>query len=298
MTSFHINRLAIIGVGLIGGSLARSLRQQGVVDHIVGYGRTISSLEKAVKLGVIDEFKTDTAEAVADADVIVLATPLGTFEAILKEIQPVIKADAIITDVGSAKGSVVDAAKSALNNISNFIPGHPVAGTEKSGVDASFAELFEAHRVILTPTEETDPSSLEFIKTMWESTGADVVMMGVEQHDQVLAATSHLPHMLAYALVDCLASMDDSDEIFCNAAGGFADFTRIASSSPEMWHDICYSNRKGLLTVLNKFDEHIDQIRQAIQNEDSKTLLGIFNRAKQGRDNFMDQRKNRKKVDE
>ncbi len=292
--TIHINRLAIIGVGLIGGSLARALKQANAVDHVLGCGRNVDSLKTAIKLGVIDEYATDPAKAVEDADVIVLATPLKTTESLLKKMQPQIKAEAIITDVGSAKGSVLTAAKNILGDISRFVPGHPIAGTEQSGVAASFAELFDAHRVILTPVEETDREATDFIRQMWELVGADVVCMDILQHDQVLAATSHLPHMLAYALVDCLAGMKESEEIFSNAAGGFADFTRIASSSPQMWHDICYSNRKSLLNVLEQFDLHLNKIKSAIQNDNSSDLLEIFTRAKQERDEFLDQRSNRK----
>lgn len=294
MADFQINTLAILGVGLIGGSLARALKKHNAVNRVIGYGRHTPSLIKAKELGVIDEFDKDLAHVVRAADVIVIATPLGCYEELLQNMKTHVKTDAIITDVGSVKGSVVDAAEKHLSDATRFVPGHPIAGTENSGVEASFAELFEAHRIILTPTTQTNIHALSIITAMWEMTGAEVVNMDVESHDQILAATSHLPHMLAYALVDCLASMEDSDEIFCNAAGGFADFTRIASSSPEMWHDICYSNRKSLLSVLDKFDQHIDQIRQAIVNDDSESLLQIFQNAKQQRDQFMDQRKHRK----
>lgn len=290
----HINKLTIIGVGLIGGSLARALKHANAVDHVVGCGRNADSLETAVKLGVIDSYTTEPAEAVVDADVIVLATPLITTEDLIRKMHPNIKTDAIITDVGSAKGSVVAAAKNVLNDLTRFVPGHPIAGTEKSGVEASFAELFDAHRVILTPIKETDKEATDFITRMWQLTGADVVTMDINKHDQVLAATSHLPHMLAYALVDCLSGMDESEEIFSNAAGGFADFTRIASSSPQMWHDICYSNRESLLRVLEQFDQHLGRIKLAIENDNSAELLELFTRAKQQRDAFLDQRKNRK----
>ncbi|MEJ2094689.1 MAG: prephenate dehydrogenase/arogenate dehydrogenase family protein, partial [Gammaproteobacteria bacterium] len=211
-----IDHLSIIGVGLIGGSLARALRKQNACGHITGYGRSSEHLQEAVDLGVIDNFSLSMGSAVKSADLIVLATPL-------------------ITDVGSAKGSVVEAAHATLDDfLPRFVPGHPIAGKEKSGVSASTADLFQSHRVILTPLPETSVSAIDKIRQMWELCGAEVVQLGVKQHDEILAATSHLPHMLAYALVDCLAGMRERDEIFRFAAGGFADFTRIASSDPQM----------------------------------------------------------------
>ena len=290
MSDFTIDTLAILGVGLIGGSLARALKQAGVVRRVIGYGHRVESLVKAKTLQVIDDYDSDLGKAVMGADVIVIATPLGCYESIFKGIAPALKSGAVVTDVGSVKGSVAESAARLLSDPARFVPGHPIAGTEQSGVEASFAELFQAHRVILTPNPETNISALSLITAMWEATGAEVVQMSVAHHDQVLAATSHLPHTLAYALVDCLAAMDDSREIFQNAAGGFADFTRIASSSPEMWHDICYANRESLLAVLERFETHVDLIRQAILRNDSEALLSIFRRAKAGRDEFSDQR--------
>lgn len=282
-----INQLAIIGVGLIGGSLARALKRKRACGKVVGYGRDTTHLQKAVDLGVIDEFGLTIANAVKDADVIVLATPLATTETLLKSMHGYLKDTAIITDVGSAKGSVVEAARKALgDHFSRFVPGHPIAGKEKSGVEASTADLFESHRVILTPLPETSVNALELVTNMWETAGAEVVHLSVDQHDEILAATSHLPHMLAYALVDCLAGMQERDEIFRFAAGGFADFTRIASSHPQMWNDICFSNRKQLLKALDLFDEYLNKIRSAIESDNSDELLKIFKRAKETRDQF------------
>ncbi|MBI2970115.1 MAG: prephenate dehydrogenase/arogenate dehydrogenase family protein [Gammaproteobacteria bacterium] len=287
-----INRAAILGVGLIGGSLARALKRARFCGHIAGFGRSRASLRKAVELGVIDSFSTDAAKAVADADLVVLATPLATTEDLCRRMAAGLRGDAVITDVGSVKGSVVEAARAALDaeHFGNFVPGHPIAGTEKSGVEHSFPQLFDDHLVILTPVQETTVRSLELVKTMWGECGARVVLLPVDRHDQVLAATSHLPHMLAYALVDCLAAMQDREAIFQFAAGGFADFTRIASSSPKMWHDVCFSNRQQMLPVLDRFEEHLDRIRRAIREGDSGTLLEIFARAKQARDDFAGRR--------
>lgn len=283
-----IDRIAILGVGLIGGSLARVLRREKACGEIVGYGHDELQLKEAVELGVIDEYFQDPAEAVINTDMIVLATPLATMESLMISIKDSIDADAVVTDVGSSKGGVVDAAKKVLDaeQLTRFVPGHPIAGTEKSGVKASFAELFEDHSVILTPVSETGQSSIKLVRQMWEAAGANVIVMDVSHHDEVLAATSHLPHMLAYALVDCLAAMQDREEIFKYAAGGFTDFTRIASSSPQMWHDVCFSNRDELLKMLDRFDTHIVQIKEAIRHGDSQRLLEIFTRAKTSRDEF------------
>jgi len=286
-----INTLAVIGVGLIGGSLARALRQSGHCARITGYGRSTEQLEEAVSLGVIDEYSSDLTQVVADADVIVLATPLAAMEALLSTVAMASKADAIITDVGSAKGSVVRFARTALGKkINNFIPGHPIAGTEKSGVEASFPELFQKHMVILTPLEENTSSAVDLVTRMWEACGAHVVSMAVEEHDQILAATSHLPHVLAYALVDCLASMNQHDQIFRFSAGGFRDFTRIASSSPEMWADICISNRDNLLAVTAQFKTRLDQLTEHIAMNDRDGLIELFSRARNTREVFLGQR--------
>ena len=277
-----IDHLSIVGVGLIGGSLARALRKAKLVNRVTGCNRNEETLKKAIELDVIDDYSLDIKEAVSGADVVVIGTPLSTTEKLFPQIVASLKEGAVITDVGSAKGSVVDVARVVMGElISQFVPGHPIAGTEQSGVEASFAELFINHRVILTPLEETNTQALKLITDMWQAVGADVIDLDVEHHDAVLAATSHLPHMLAYALVDCLAGMQEREEIFKYAAGGFADFTRIASSSPEMWHDICFSNRNALLNTLDKFTDHINQIKKAIENSDSEQLLKIFKRAKQ-----------------
>jgi len=286
---FHIQRLALLGVGLIGGSLARALRHAGVVDSIIGYGRHEHNLRRAEALGVIDIYSTSAATTVTGADMVVLATPLSTIAELLREIQPVIGDDATLTDVGSAKGSVVAAARASLSpqQLRRFVPGHPIAGTEKSGVEASFAGLYEDHLTILTPVPGQDPDHLQRVSRMWETAGARVVTMAIDHHDQILAATSHLPHILAYALVDCLAGMQSKAEIFQYAAGGFADFTRIASSNPQMWADICMANRSNLLEVLDKFDKHMDALKQAIASGDDTALQAIFARAKNSRDEFV-----------
>jgi prephenate dehydrogenase len=287
-----IDRIAILGVGLIGGSLAKALRRTNTCKSIIGFGRNEANLLRSQQLGVIDDYFLSAKEAVSEADVVVLATPLATNRILFEEIAEAVKPEAIITDVGSAKACVVEAARSSLlEHFANFVPGHPIAGKEKSGVEAADSELFKDHIVILTPLPETSVHAISRITQMWEACDADIITLSVEHHDSVLAATSHLPHMLAYALVDCLAKMQESEEIFQFAAGGFIDFTRIASSNPQMWHDICFSNRKSLIKVLDKFDRHMLEIRQAIESDDSEKLLQIFSRAKTARDELIVDRK-------
>ncbi|MCC7220030.1 MAG: prephenate dehydrogenase/arogenate dehydrogenase family protein [Candidatus Contendobacter sp.] len=282
-----IQRLCIIGVGLIGGSLARALREAGEVGEVIGCGRGEANLQAAVRLGVVDRYDTDPAHAVAGADVVVVAVPLGAMEAVLRSIVPHLAPEAIVTDVGSAKGSVVaDVARVYGGIPPRFVPGHPIAGTENSGVEASFATLFKRRRVILTPLAETAATAHRLIQQMWELTGAEVVDMGVRHHDAVLAATSHLPHLLAYTLVDTLARLDDRAEIFRYAAGGFRDFTRIASSDPTMWRDICVANREQLLEMIALFNADLAQLAEAIRSDDPAALLATFQRAKRARDNL------------
>ncbi len=287
MTQPLIRRLSIIGVGLIGGSLARALREAGEVGEIVGGGRGEDNLRAAVRLGVIDRYTTDLTQAVAGADVVMIAVPLGAIEAVLRVIAPHLAADAVLTDAGSAKGSVVADVEHVYGYIpACFVPGHPIAGTEQSGVEASFATLFQCRRVILTPLAETSAAAHQLIRRMWELTGAEVMDMGVRHHDAVLAATSHLPHMLAYTLVDTLARLDDRAEIFRYAAGGFRDFTRIASSDPQMWHDICVANREQLLEMIALFNADLERLAGAIRADDRAAILATFQRAKRARDNL------------
>jgi prephenate dehydrogenase len=284
-----IRRLAVIGVGLIGGSLARALREAGAVGEVVGCGRGRENLERGVELGVIDRYSHDVADAVQGADVVFVAVPLGamrdTFAAMRGHLAP----DAVVTDGGSAKGSVVADARAALGEaVKVFVPGHPIAGTEQTGVEASFATLYRNRRVILTPLPENNRDAVDRVAAMWRACGAEVAEMSVEHHDEVLAATSHLPHMLAYGLVDVLARMKENDEIFRYAAGGFRDFTRIASSSPVMWRDICVANREALSRMLERFAEEMTDLAETIRRGDGAHLLEIFGRAKAARDRYVD----------
>lgn len=282
-----IRRLCVIGVGLIGGSFARALRRAGRVDEIIGCSRSAEHLTKARDLGVIDTFETDPAKAVQAADVVFVSVPLGVMRTIFSAISDALPASAIVTDAGSAKASVVADARVAFGGVlKNFVPGHPIAGTECSGVEASFPELYENRRVILTPLPETDPQAVQTVNKLWQACGAIVNEMSVEHHDEILAATSHLPHMLAFTLVDSLARLNDQKEVFDYAAGGFRDFTRIASSDPVMWRDICLANQAAILTMLGRFSEDLDAIRTAIAAGDSEGILALFKTAKAARDKF------------
>lgn len=284
-----IRRLTIIGVGLIGGSLARALLQSGAVGEIVGCGRSRENLQRAVELGVIHRYHHDPAEAVAGADLVFLAIPLGAMATTLRQIRPHLASEAILTDGGSVKGSVIADAIAAFGQLPpRLVPGHPIAGTENSGVEASFAELYRNRRVILTPTAATDPAAVATVEQMWRLCGAEVNRMSAEHHDTILAATSHLPHLLAYGLVDTLVGMQQRDEIFRYAAGGFRDFSRIASSNPEMWRDICLANSEALSAVLHRFSANLAQLASAIEQRDGAQLTEVFARAKQARDRYVD----------
>ena len=282
-----IRRLCIVGTGLIGGSLARDLRRLGEVGEVVGSSRHAANLERAVDLGIIDRFDTDVARAVAGADMIVVAVPIGATHSVFERIRDAVEDDAVVTDVGSAKGSVVAAARAALGSrLPRFVPAHPVAGTEHHGVDSSVERLFEHRRVILTPVGETDPAALERVSAMWKLVGAEVLEMDVTHHDEVLAATSHLPHMLAYTLVDMLGGMKERTEIFGYSAGGLRDFTRVASSDPQMWQDICLANRGAMVEMIERFKSDLDRLTDAVRRGDGEYIRSVFTRAKAVRDEY------------
>jgi len=282
-----IRRLCIVGVGLIGGSLARDLRALGQCAEVVGTSRNAAHLRRALELGVIDRYETRVEAAVEGADMIVVCCPLGAVRSVFGALAGHLAADAVITDVGSAKGDVVNAARAVFGELpARLVPGHPIAGNEHSGVDASIRGLFAAYRVILTPLPDTDPEALARVRAMWQAVGSEVLEMDVEHHDEVLAATSHLPHMLAYTLVDVLGRMSDRVEIFRYAAGGFRDFTRIASSDPSMWHDVCIANRDALVQVLERFQGDLGTTLEMIRGGDSDGLRKLFERAKRLRDRY------------
>lgn len=288
--SYATNNVVIVGLGLIGGSLARALRRSGFSQHFIGYGHRAHSLQRGVELGVIDEYTLDLDEAVERADILVICTPTLTAARMLEEILPRVSGRAggpVITDVASVKGNLRDAALAIAGTMPpQLVLGHPIAGSEHSGVEASDVDLFVNHRVILTPVSGNDPAAVELVRAMWASAGAEVTQMSVERHDRVLAATSHLPHVLAYTLVDALSSCDASEDMFRCAAGGFRDFTRIASSDPVMWRDIALANRTALLEAIDLFSEHLERLRAAVHAENADELISIFSRAKQARDEF------------
>jgi prephenate dehydrogenase len=283
-----IDKLAIIGVGLIGSSLSLALKEAGAVRQVIGFGRNQKNLARGVELGVLDDFTESIEACVSDADVIVVAVPLGAMRKVFAELKSVVKKDAVITDVGSAKGSVVSAARDELGSaFSRFVPAHPIAGTEKSGVEAGFATLYQNRRVIITPLEQTDQDAISVIDEMWRYCGAIIEYLGVEHHDKVLAATSHLPHMLAFALVHYLSNLNDHEEIFRYAAGGFRDFTRIASSDPVMWRDVCVANGDAVVDLIEQYQQELDRVKAAINAGDADGLLKLFGRAKSERDSLI-----------
>jgi prephenate dehydrogenase len=287
MSNPQVETVCIIGTGLIGGSLALAIKQAGFCREIVGAGRTESTLIKAAELGVIDRYDTSIVKAVADADIVVVSVPLGSMHTVFEQINAGRNEATIITDAGSAKQSVIEDAEAAFGaGFDNFVPGHPIAGTERSGVTAAFPELYRKRRVILTPTESTSPAAVETVRAMWRAAGAEVETMSAEHHDLVLAGTSHLPHLLAFGLVDCLNNLEDVDEIFRFAAGGFRDFTRIASSDPVMWRDICLSNREQVLAMMKRYRDEMEKMYKILEAGDGEQLREIFERAKKARDAF------------
>ncbi len=279
-----INKLCIVGIGLIGGSLARALRAVGYAHEIVGYGRSVGNLQQAVELGVIDRAEVSLTDAVRHVDMVVLAVPVGCMAEILGEVGPALADQAVVTDVGSVKGSVIAAARSALGKrFAHFVPGHPLAGTEQSGVAASQADLFQERRVILSPEPETDADATARVREMWEATGAEVTTLSAVDHDRILAVSSHLPHMLAYCLMDMVVRHDDHRAILECAAGGFRDATRIAGSDPVMWRDICLANRDALLVALRQYHDDLGALAAAIEKGDGKWLCETFTRARHTR---------------
>ena len=282
---FFIPRLAIFGVGLIGGSLALALKEAGVVGEVVGCGRGKPNLEKALELGIIDRYERDPVKAVEGADVVFMATPVKTLGTVTRQCLPGLKAGAIITDGGSVKEDVVTAIEPLLPNGIFFVPGHPIAGTENSGAEAAFAELYRGKRTILAPTINTDNAALALIRKMWQIAGSEVVEMAVDKHDKILAAISHLPHMVAYSLVNAVGSYDHYEEnILEYSAGGFRDFTRIASSDPTMWRDIAETNREALLEMIGQFENSLAELKADISNGDGDKMFEFFLRSKQLRD--------------
>ena len=278
-------KLAVIGVGLIGGSFALALKQAKAVSQVVGVGRNKANLDIARERGIIDSVAADPASAARDADLVLIAAPVAQFPAIFGALK---ESKALITDGGSTKRDVIAAARKALGKgIGRFVPAHPIAGAEKSGAAAASAELFRDKRVLLTPLRENSKESIAKVEAAWSACGARVSRMDPDEHDAVLATVSHLPHLLAYALVHNVAKRNNSEQLFSIAAGGFRDFTRIASSHPEMWRDICVANRDQLLQQLKSYANELGSIRKLIQKGDGAGLEKLFTTARDARNKWI-----------
>ncbi len=274
------NKVTLIGVGLIGGSLAKVLKAKGLAGRIIGSGRSRESLELALRNGVIDDMGQASSRAVADADLVVLASPVGAFERIVMEIGPSLKKGAILTDVGSVKGELVRKIEAMLPSGVHFVPGHPIAGKEKHGVAEASETLFNGAKCILTPTAKTDPRALETMKALWSAAGANVVLMDADAHDHIFAAVSHLPHAASFAMVSTVASFSAGPENYINFSGaGFRDFTRIAASSTEMWRDICLLNGKNIIEMIERYEAALTRIKKAIKHQDAAQLEKLFQSA-------------------
>ena len=282
-----VDTLAIVGTGLIGGSFSLALKQAGAVREVLGVGRNPARLTVARELGLIDR-AVDWAEA-GQADCILLALPVGETAAVLKNLAPHLKAGAIVTDAGSTKANVVAAARAALGaRFADFVPGHPIAGSEQSGPGAARADLYQGKKVVLTPQADTRAAALATVRALWQAAGAQVETLDAALHDRVFAAVSHLPHLAAFALVDELTQRADGDTFFRFAASGFRDFTRIAGSSPEMWRDIALANREAVLVELDAYMAALQTLRQAVAGGDADALLTMFSRARTARENWME----------
>ncbi len=278
-------KLAVIGVGLIGGSFALALKQAKTVSHVVGVGRNAANLKLARERGIIDSIAADPGAAARDADLVLVATPVAQFPAVFASLAD---SKALITDGGSTKRDVIAAARKALGKkIGQFVPAHPIAGAEKSGAAAASAELYRGKRVVITPLPQNRRPALEQVESAWKACGAKVSRMDPEEHDAVLATVSHLPHVLAYALVHGVAKRNNSEQLFSFAAGGFRDFTRIASSHPEMWRDICLANRDRVLQELKSYANELGTIRKLIQKGVAAAVEKVFAVARDARNNWI-----------
>lgn len=280
VSALHFSRVVIVGVGLIGGSLALSLKRAGVAGTVVGVGRSAASLEKAKQLGVIDEIAESLADAAQGASLIVLCAPVAQNFALLHTLEPHLQPGTIVTDAGSTKSDVIMAAKTALGDkVAQFVPAHPIAGRELNGVQAALNDLYLGKKVVMCPLQENSRADVAAVRAMWESTGADVHVMSAVQHDAVFAAVSHLPHVLSYALVAQVANAEDAALKLDFAGGGFRDFTRIAASSPEMWRDICIANKEALLREIDTYEAVLGYLKTQIKAGDGDALERVFTRA-------------------
>jgi prephenate dehydrogenase len=284
----RIGKLVVIGVGLIGGSFALALKRARAVKRVVGVGRTRRNLAAALKLRLIDEASQDPAHAVREADLVLLAVPVGQMAAVMSAIAPHLPSHAVVTDAGSTKSDVIACARRFFaGHLARFVPGHPIAGTENSGAVAAVPDLFRERNVILTPQRETAAAATRLVQRAWETCGARVVKLDAAEHDAILAGVSHLPHIVAYALVNMLARRPNAPRLFGLSAGGLRDTVRIAGSSPEMWADICVANRAALLTALEDYENELEQIRAAIAGADAAELKRMFAQARSTREKFL-----------
>lgn len=282
MAQTMFDRVALIGIGLIGSSLARVIRREGLAGEVVVSTRSRETLDRAAELGLGDRYTTDAAEAARDADLVIVSVPVGASEAVAKEIAPALKEGAIVTDVGSTKASVIAQMQPHMPAHVHFIPGHPLAGTEKSGPDAGFAELFTNRWCILTPLDGTDPAAIEKLAAFWRACGSNIDTMDPQHHDMVLAIVSHLPHIIAYNIVGTADDVQTvtKSEVIKYSASGFRDFTRLAASDPTMWRDVCLHNRDAILEMLARFSEDLSALQRAIRWGDGDKLFDLFSRTR------------------
>jgi prephenate dehydrogenase len=288
MSTVLIEKLVVVGVGLIGGSFALALREQGAVRHVTGVGRSAANLARAKEMGVVDEIVSDLPAALAGADLVLVAVPVAQTEGVLRGIAPHLKPGTIVTDAGSTQQDVVAMARACLGaKIGQFVPAHPIAGAEQSGVGAARADLYRGKKVVIAPLAENAAAALEKVRAAWTACGAQLREMDPAQHDAVFAAVSHLPHLLAYALVHDVALHDNASTLFDYAASGFRDFTRIASSHPEMWRDICIANRKAILIELARYQDQLDALKNMLAHADGAAIEAVFNKARSARDKWL-----------
>ncbi len=287
----RIEKLVVVGVGPIGGSFALALKQAGTVGRVVGVGRSAANIYRAQELKIIDAAGNFDAETFGDADLAFLAVPVGQMREVMRSIAPLLGEKTVVTDAGSTKEDVVRFARAELSkSLARFVPGHPIAGTEKSGAEAAFPELYRDRKVVLTPLKGTTAEAKALVKGAWQACGASVFQLAPREHDAVLATVSHLPHVLAYALVNQVARHKDAKRLFSYAAGGFRDFTRIASSHPEMWRDICIANKKALLAELGRYGKELERVKRMLERGDGKALEALFSGARDARDRWLKNR--------
>jgi len=283
-------KVCIVGLGLIGGSIGLAIKRSNISNQITGYARSNSTLERAIDLGLVDSVKDNLKDAVNNSDLVILATPLSTFRELVEEMNPFLKKGCIITDTGSAKLTVIEDLKDILPNGVEFVPGHPIAGTEESGPDAGFAELFDNRWCILTPTEDNSSNAVDLVKDFWESIGSKVEIMDPMHHDKVLAITSHIPHLIAFNIVGTANNLANvtKKEVVKYSAGGFRDFTRIAASDPKMWSDIFTYNSDAVLEMLDLFSNDLAKLKAAVIKKDSDLLFSNFEKTREVRKNIID----------